>query len=114
MSAFDDFSVDVRVQVPRRRYKTLRAQANAERTDVAQLLRALVIEMVPESPEPLRLTPAERDEYIRCRNGEGAIDAVIAQEIGLGRAQTAYRRRVVLGLPPRGIRKTAESSEQAS
>lgn len=109
----NDFSIDVRVQVPRRRYKTLRAQAQAQRTTVEQLLRALVIEVVPEAVEVPPMTPAERDAYITRRNGEGAIDSVIAAELGMGKTTVAYRRDR-LGLPPRGIRKNQKNEEVAS
>lgn len=107
MNAYDDFSVDVRVQVPRRRFKTLRREAERQGTDVSRLLRALVIESVAEAPEPLYLTGPERDAYICRRNEEGAIDAVIAEELGLSKTQTAHRR-ALLGLPANGRKKTRE------
>lgn len=99
MTGYDDFSVAVRVQVPRRRFKTLHAQAVANGTDVAQLLRKLVIEVVPEAVEARRLSSAERNEYIRRRNAEGANDAVIAAELGCGQS-TVTDRRNRMGLPP--------------
>lgn len=103
----DDFDVPVLVQIPRQRFKTLNREAIKQGVEVSSLLRALVIKVIPEAPIPLTLTVEERDDYIRLRNGEGALDSEIAAEIGLSNTQTAFLRKK-LELPSNGRVKRAK------
>lgn len=104
----DNFDVPVIVQVPRRRFKTLNQQAMQQAIPVSTILRSLVIRLIPEAPIPLNLTGQERDDYIRLRNSEGAIDVTIALELGSSKTQVAYRRKQ-LGIDP--VRKHRQEAD---
>lgn len=107
--SLDDFTVDVRVQIPASQYKALVEASNDLHTTVGGIVAELVRQACAGRPVPLPapvdppprekrgLTP-DRERIVRQMHAQGKSDSAIARVLGCS-GSTAGDYRMALGLP---------------